>query len=775
MSTTADDLYALLPAIYRRRDAEQGLVLRALVEVLASQAGVVERDIEALYDNWFIETCAPWVVPYIGDLLRVRPLSVSRSVPVAELAPGPPTRITARAYVANTLGYRRAKGTVAVLERLAYDVTGWRAKAVEFFQLLATTQHVNHVRPFSVRTPDLRDTIALELLDGPFDRVAHTAEVRPVDLDGAIGRPASPRTRLDAGRYGIANVGLFMWRLQAYPVTASAARLVDATTAGFTFSPLGLDGPLFNLPDSEPGLEHLATEDDVPGIVRRRALYEELEQRRQALVDGAESLPTWFRDAHPVLRVARRTASDAALVEIPPAEIDICDLNEWHRPPSTREYTPAGGPPPVPLPLRAGVDPLLGRVTFPAGTTPVEVQVSFSYGFSADIGGGPYDKRGGVSTWLEPAQVTWQRGVTADPQVIAGASDPALLVDNLTDAVTAWNAHASATPRAFGILAIMDSATYTGSLTGASELLVPAGCRLAVVGAGWPEIEDDSAPGGRRRRTGDVAADQLLRPHVHGSLSVRGTAPTGAPDPGALILDGLLIEGKVTVEQGNLGTLRIIDSTLVPASGGLVVTPAGTPGVENVRLAVIVERSITGPLSLRDAVPSLHIGSTVVDRAGGKVAIDASGAATDIQRSTIIGTTSVERLDAGNAVFTDAVVAARLQAGCVRFSALPDTSPTRVARRYRCQPDLALKSAPAARHARVRAELAPAFTSTTYGEPGYAQLAFTCADGIATGAEDGSEMGAFSSLLQPQREANLRIALEEYLRSGLDAGIFYVT
>jgi hypothetical protein len=36
-------------------------------------------------------------------------------------------------------------------------------------------------------------------------------------------------------------------------------------------------------------------------------------------------------------------------------------------------------------------------------------------------------------------------------------------------------------------------------------------------------------------------------------------------------------------------------------------------------------------------------------------------------------------------------------------------------------------------------------------------------------------MGAFSSLKQPQREANLRLALDEYLRSGLDAGIFFVT
>ena len=36
-------------------------------------------------------------------------------------------------------------------------------------------------------------------------------------------------------------------------------------------------------------------------------------------------------------------------------------------------------------------------------------------------------------------------------------------------------------------------------------------------------------------------------------------------------------------------------------------------------------------------------------------------------------------------------------------------------------------------------------------------------------------MGAFSTLKQPQREANLRTALDEYLRFGLEAGAVYVT
>ena len=36
-------------------------------------------------------------------------------------------------------------------------------------------------------------------------------------------------------------------------------------------------------------------------------------------------------------------------------------------------------------------------------------------------------------------------------------------------------------------------------------------------------------------------------------------------------------------------------------------------------------------------------------------------------------------------------------------------------------------------------------------------------------------MGAFSHLRQPQREANLRVRLEEYLPFGLEPGLIYVT
>ena len=72
MTLSADQIYALLPAIYRTRDAAQGEPLKALIGEIAEQVGVLERDLAGLQADQFIETCAPWVVPYIGDLIGYR-------------------------------------------------------------------------------------------------------------------------------------------------------------------------------------------------------------------------------------------------------------------------------------------------------------------------------------------------------------------------------------------------------------------------------------------------------------------------------------------------------------------------------------------------------------------------------------------------------------------------------------------------------------------------------------------------------------------------------
>jgi hypothetical protein len=62
-----------------------------------------------------------------------------------------------------------------------------------------------------------------------------------------------------------------------------------------------------------------------------------------------------------------------------------------------------------------------------------------------------------------------------------------------------------------------------------------------------------------------------------------------------------------------------------------------------------------------------------------------------------------------------------------------------------------------------------------YGDPGYAQLHSRIDASIFEGADNGAEMGAFNHLLQPQRLKDLKHALDEYLRFGLEAGVFMVT
>src|SRR5262249_43461300 len=152
----------------------------------------------------------------------------------------------------------------------------------------------------------------------------------------------------------------------------------------------------------------------------------------------------------------------------------------------------------------------------------------------------------------------------------------------------------------------------------------------------------------------------------------------------------------------------------------------------------------------------------------------------NIQASTVLGpvgdptTPGVRTLAAGNSIFLAPVFVERRQSGCLRFCYTAPNS--RTPRRYRCQPDLALKDVDdTLAHAAIRSRLIPVFTSGAYGQPGYGQLGLACALEIRTGAEDGAAMGAFDFLKEPQRLDNLRMSLEEYLRFTLEAGIFFVT
>ena len=214
----------------------------------------------------------------------------------------------------------------------------------------------------------------------------------------------------------------------------------------------------------------------------------------------------------------------------------------------------------------------------------------------------------------------------------------------------------------------------------------------------------------------------------------------------------------------------------------------------NTELRVEMAFSITGQIRVPESAEGIFALDCAIDGQGAQAirglgpSATASGPALHLERCTLRGDVNARQIDlATETIFDGVVTVARRQTGCLRFSYVTPGSET--PRRYRCQPGLAERAEIArigaagplteaerdAIRARVRARVRPEYTSEDYGDPAYLQLALLGAKEIATGAEDGSEMGVWCHLKQPQRADNLRTRLEEYLPFGLDPGIIFVT
>lgn len=710
MSFDMERLYELLPAFYRIRDVERGEPLKALLSVIAEQVAVLEEDLDQFYDDQFIETCAEWVVPYIGDLVGTRGLFVLANV----------KKLSQRAQVANTLAYRRRKGTAAVLEQLARDVTAWDASVVEYFQLLATTQYMNHLRPGNVSWVDLRQWEPLERRNTPFESTPHTADVRRIE---------SRR-----GRYNIPNIGIFLWRLRSYSLTDSPAYKVDDRR--YRFDALGKDTPLYNRPETEDQITHLAEPINVPMPISRRVLdrypdaYYGVDKSILLTVDGTDI--TLAESSPPAISSPPEALSDL---------ISVCDLSD---------LKDAGGNV-IGWAHKAGdkiaVDPVLGRIAFPENEPPPErVHVTYHYGFSTEMGGGEYGRAGTFTSVLAP--------------VIKVPSQKATIQEALDQLAVSG-----------GVVEIEENDYYVET----------------------PVI---NAPAGK---TIELRAADERRPVLvlDGELVVIGG------DSAEVTLNGLLISGGLVRipsqdsqnKVNQVRKVRLQHCTLVPgpspaieavvsgASPPLIEVPAQPVAprllVESPDTLVDIEQCIVGGLRAHDAA-RVRIANSIVDAtAETEVAYagidgNAAGAPLEVQNSTIIGKVHTSMMTlASNTIFLASleefdswvapVRAQRLQQGCVRFSYLPPGS--QVPRPYHCQPQ----------HSDEAARVRPVFTSLRYGDAGYCQLSSHCALEIRQGADDEAEIGAFHDLFQPQREANLRARLDEYLRFGLEAGIFYAS
>lgn len=708
MSAANQQLYDLLPAIHRLRDAENNETLKSYLTVFAEQIEVIQENIEQLYDDQFIETCAEWVVPYIGDLIGYKALHNIRSKQGI-------LRLSQRAEVANTIAYRRRKGTAVVLEQLARDVTAWPARVVEFFQILATSQYMNHHRPQNHYAPDLRNWRALQTIDTAFDSVAHTVDVRHIDTD--------------RGRHNIKNIGIYLWRLQSYPLTKSP--LTQIESGHYYFSPLQHDTPLFNNPIAEASITHLAEPINVPQPINRRVMHADKE-----LFYGEGKSVTLYDSFDNVNETYHSVAA---------TEIEICCLADldgnWINDPEGNIIA---------------IDPKNGRISLGADLIldAPELWADFHYGLSADVGGGEYLRGEQFDAELSPVETV------TSPETIQSA------LNNLAGA---------------GVVEITDTGRYEESFS----INVNTSARIEVRAA------NEHRP--------------LLR-------LVDELVITGGED-GVVTLDGLLIAGgRLRVpEAGNgLRVLRLRHCSLVPGIdldvNGDPINP-GEPSIviESPNVTLEIEDCLVGGIRAAQGVEVTIHNSMIDANSASAVAYSAiddssAGGSLKITNTTVIGKVHTRVMElASNCVFdaelapVDAwlspLQAERKQQGCVRFSYVPLNA--RLPQRFRCQPELAINQAIQTEEASLGVELTsaqkaaitqglatrimPAFTSIQFDQAAYGQLSLSCAKEILQGADDEAEMGVFHDLFQPQRERNLRLRLREYLRFGLEAGIFYQT
>lgn len=719
-------LEQLLPAHVRDRDADTGGLVHKLLSAVAAELGLLEGDLEQLYDSWFVETAPEWVLPYLADLVGLAGLP-------GDLGATSGAGVSRRGVVANTVRYRQRKGTVAVLEQVVRDVTGWPTRAVELYRLLGTTTHVNHVRLERPTFASLRGASSVELESpalarGALTRFAHTGEVRHVEPGRTGGR----------GRYDIPNVGLFVFPVQVYDVGGAPARPVGPA---WLTHPLARPSPWFAAPTTEVELEHLAVESDLAVPLRPRRLLALLEQARSGLGAGGDVSP---------LPVAVRIDDDP----LPPQRVRVCGLEDL--------ATDTADPPVVLDGWQVMVDPADGRVQpyvdgvayDPSVHGEHTIHVDHAAGAMADVGAGTYDRSAVHEQALEEDPfVREDRRDRFDVQVRVPGGPGAPAVVTLDDGVAAVTAGWSgARPGGTRVVALADQEDH--SLAGPLEL--PDDGRLVLVATEWKE---------RTLLDGDVAAPvpgvytaEGLQPRVVGDVVVAGGAGS------SLVLDGLVVLGDVRVEPGGLRSLVVSQCTV---TGRIVVLSDATSTGRNDTLDVSVVRSIVGGIELALTVPALTVTDSVVDPqltvlvGGGTTlpALAAPGTHVDVAGSTLRGPLECHVLDVTSSICDGVVTVVDRQRGCARFSYLAPGS--RAPRRFRCVPASDATTA-----------IGPAYLSRDPASPFYPALAPSTPSAIRRGGEGGAEMGVHHHLRRPLRMDAARRLVEPYVPTGMHIGIF---
>lgn len=731
----AEKLWETIPSTYRHEDglAEEPGVLRAIVQVIAKQAAILRRSQDSLWDDQFIELCNEWAVPYIGDLVATRLLSEKN-------------KRGRRIDVAKTIYYRRRKGTPRILEELISDISEWEGKMVEQFQKLTRSRHGLDAKPqtlagkYSGTLPggwaDLRNPRAGELTDGPFEEFFHTPDVR--------------RHNGLHGRYAIPKLAFYLYRLKAYEaINITPFPFGDGLR--FSFDPSGRDIPLFSKSSSSPDWNEWrsSTEPELAAPIPCRLLGHATYLITEAIIQQLIALPAALSAT-----AANELRKITGLVF--KNESSLLNLISTF---STKAEIIA---PAILLPL-------------------------LSFSLMSDCG---------KAVLLPDAQTVLSSPLDSN-SIVVGFEVPANTVFT-TEKIAAANL------KFWPAVLKKDLAIDAENGRFRFRIAPPAGKHIyiayhygfsAPVGAGSYEREwiNQTIPNITKTGGGAITTTNLLN---NGITRINDSKTYGPIASKAAVIDLTLLaankqrpfirlQGNWILGSGvNLNSNITLDGLWIGANGNLApeiilrgdyecvvirnctLDPGGSKNIKNENLlpvkliiegrveSLCIESSIMAPILIRNNgyVEELSVSDSIIQSVDPAVkAIEIKTGTTHIDRSTIFGKVDVHRLQASEVLITGLVNVTDTQNGCFRFSAAPAIS--RLPRPYESF--------------LFKEDTNHWFTSGRFGDPGYAQLSDTVPTNIMRGAENGSETGAFSNLLNPIKFDGLKNKIDEYMPFGL--------
>ena len=734
ITTKRVPLYERLPEIHRIRDeqVEPAKQLEAFLAPIEEAFGHIHENIEALYHDLFIDTCDDWVIPYIGDLLGVSHLKGDAR--------------TLRTDVADTIALRRRKGTLAAIERLAANLTGWGAHCVELRERLAWAQHLNHQRPDAGGLPPYRDG---QMLSNHVVRRGGTLPLRSPALLALLGTAFDPAMRLpdfraplrDAVQPNIPNLAIYLWRLRAHRLQLitpvfQGIRAVAAPQPGEAAQLVCFDLHQLSTPSPAPVPQppDALLSRDRPVRLFNAGGYDV--HREPPVLTSADHVPAPILTER--LTSAEPDSAPAAYVFIT-HDVNAMETNNFGLQllvPSTTGFSTdklrgdslcrweAG----LNLPVRDGeiiIDPEIGRLLFGVSTAAQanalrdELRVSYHYGSPGDIGAHPVSRAAlpGTPRIVDAAQ-TLQSHVGD-----LGTAGPPIVIE-----ITNSEVH---------------------------ELdLAP------VMLARWVIIR---AASGKR---------PIVR--LKQALSLDGGQTVGMKLEGLFIArhPDLSINSSL-IAKAQIGALEILGCTLDPGSHRQrdgQRAPAFAPALRlpavtdtDTTPKVIIQRSIVGAIAIADTRYTLELQDSIIDAGFDELtplyaltgstdtADKAVACATKISNVTFLGRVRAFELRGRGGIFRQQLYVLHNQIGCIKFSCFSGEVDERLPQHHACvfATDASLR-----------------FTSSVFGDAAYAQLARSADRRIRERGPGDNEMGAWNMLQEAHRWANLHIRLREFMPVG---------